>query len=205
MAAEEEFNITKLQLLEAEKAKVRKEYERREKAIEVKKKVEYSKQLNESRLRVLQAREDAVQSVLKDAHASLASLSRNTSVYESLMMDLILQGAKKLGVDTVLVRCRQVDTSLVQSILARAGDAFTQKYGSKAPKMKLDEQHTLPPPPSEVKSDGFHEYASCSGGVVLASADGRVVCSNTLDDRLRIAYTTNLPAVRSLLFKDLEE
>ena len=39
MSAEEEFNITKLQLLEAEKARVRREYERREGQIEVKKKV----------------------------------------------------------------------------------------------------------------------------------------------------------------------
>ena len=39
VAAEEEFQITKLQLLEAEKQKLRREYERRENAIEVKKKV----------------------------------------------------------------------------------------------------------------------------------------------------------------------
>ena len=39
VAAEEEFNITRLQLLEAEKARVRREFERREGTIEVKKKV----------------------------------------------------------------------------------------------------------------------------------------------------------------------
>jgi V-type H+-transporting ATPase subunit E len=35
----QEFNIEKLQLLETEKAKVRKEFERRESTIEVKKKM----------------------------------------------------------------------------------------------------------------------------------------------------------------------
>lgn len=40
---------------------------------------------------------------------------------------------------------------------------------------------------------------SC-GGVVVSSADGKIVCSNTLDDRLRITYGANLPAVRALLF-----
>ena len=39
VAAEEEFNITRLQLLEAEKARVRREFERRESTIDVKKKV----------------------------------------------------------------------------------------------------------------------------------------------------------------------
>lgn len=40
---------------------------------------------------------------------------------------------------------------------------------------------------------------SC-GGVVVTSADGRIVCSNTLDDRLRITYQANLPALRAVLF-----
>lgn len=40
---------------------------------------------------------------------------------------------------------------------------------------------------------------SC-GGVVVTSADGKIVCSNTLDDRLRITYGSNLPHVRALLF-----
>lgn len=38
-AAAQEFNIEKLQLLESEKAKIRKEYERREAQVEVKKKM----------------------------------------------------------------------------------------------------------------------------------------------------------------------
>ena len=42
---------------------------------------------------------------------------------------------------------------------------------------------------------------SCSvGGVVVTSTDGRVVCNNTLDARLEIAYQQNLPAVRAVLF-----
>ena len=41
----------------------------------------------------------------------------------------------------------------------------------------------------------------CSaGGVAVTSADGRIVCSNTLDDRLRIVHSTHLPVIRELLF-----
>ena len=39
LLAQQDFNIEKLQLLESEKAKIRKEYERREGQIEVKKKM----------------------------------------------------------------------------------------------------------------------------------------------------------------------
>ena len=34
---------------------------------------------------------------------------------------------------------------------------------------------------------------------MLVGPQGRIVCSNTLDDRLRIAYTQNLPNIRATL------
>ena len=66
----QEFNIEKLHLLEAEKARVRKDYERREGQIDVKKKIEYSKQLNASRIKVLQTREDVVHGILDEVGAA---------------------------------------------------------------------------------------------------------------------------------------
>ena len=35
-----------------------------------------------------------------------------------------------------------------------------------------------------------------SGGVVLASRDGKIVCENTLDARLDVAFRMKLPVVR---------
>ena len=41
----------------------------------------------------------------------------------------------------------------------------------------------------------------CSaGGVTLTNASGSIVCANTLDDRLKIAYSQNLPKIRESLF-----
>ncbi|KAI4370162.1 hypothetical protein MLD38_018538 [Melastoma candidum] len=52
--AEEEFNIEKLQLVEVEKKKkIRHEYEQMENRVEIFKKIEYSMQLDASRIRVL--------------------------------------------------------------------------------------------------------------------------------------------------------
>ena len=199
VAAEEEFNITKLQLLEAEKAKVRRDFERKEKANATKKKVEYSKYLNENRIKVLQAREDAVQRLLKDAQRTLQSLSLNTTEYADLMLELMVQGMYKLGESSILVRCREIDTSLVETLLPKAGQLYTTKYGGDAvPVLTLDTANPLPPPPKGVGEQ--MEYTYCSGGVVITSADGSIECSNTLDDRLRIAYMSNLPAIRKVLF-----
>ncbi len=43
-------------------------------------------------------------------------------------------------------------------------------------------------------------YTHSCGGVVVASGDGKIVCSNTIDERLRIAYAQNLPMIRGSFF-----
>lgn len=40
----------------------------------------------------------------------------------------------------------------------------------------------------------------CVGGVVLTNEDGLIVCKNTLDSRLQLAYQQMLPIVRRELF-----
>lgn len=194
VTAEEEFNITKLQLLEAEKAKVRRDFERREAAIEVKKKVDYSKQLNESRIRVLQAQEVAVRSILDEAQERLVALTtKDQTRYKRLLKDLLIEAAQKLGEKDVKVRCRKEDVAIVKEVISQATGAAALS-GS----VTLDETIFLPPAPSA--STKSEEFDTCAGGLVVTSADGRIVCSNTLNDRLNIAYSTNLPALREILF-----
>jgi len=177
---------------------VRRDFDRKQKANAVKKKVEYSKHLNENRIRVLQAREDAVQALLRDAQGSLMSLSRNAEEYGRLMLGLIVEGMHKLGEPSMLVRCREVDASLIESLLPQVDGAYRAAYGSAAPAVRLDAANPLPPPPTSAEEAASGERACCSGGVIVTSSDGSIECSNTLDDRLRIAYTSNLPVLRGM-------
>ena len=52
---------------------------------------EYSKQLNESRLKVLQARENAVHDLIHDAQQGLSSFSKDQQKYKTLLTDLLVQ------------------------------------------------------------------------------------------------------------------
>lgn len=52
---------------------------------------EYSKQLNESRLKVLQARENAVHELIHDAHQSLTGFAKDQQKYKTLLTDLLVQ------------------------------------------------------------------------------------------------------------------
>ena len=55
---------------------MRKDYERREGQIDVKKKIEYSKQLNASRIKVLQTQEDVVHGILDEVRGHTAVTKR---------------------------------------------------------------------------------------------------------------------------------
>jgi V-type H+-transporting ATPase subunit E len=41
---------------------------------------------------------------------------------------------------------------------------------------------------------------ACSGGVEVVNASGKILCDNTLDARLRIAYEGSTPAIRAAMF-----
>mmetsp|Transcript_12838 Transcript_12838/g.40589 ORF Transcript_12838/g.40589 Transcript_12838/m.40589 type:complete len:227 (-) Transcript_12838:253-933(-) len=193
VSAEEEFNIEKLQMVEAEKQKIRKEYERKENQIEVKKKIEYSTQLNAVRIKVLQARQDAVQGVLDDAADHLSRISSSPE-YPKLCQALILQGCERLGGEKIInVFCREVDLRIVQGAAAEAKKVL----GDKVQQLNVSNSNFLPPAPTP------GAIKSCCGGVVVTNADGKIQLSNTLDERLKIAFHHNMPAVRQKVFKEV--
>ncbi|CAN1189581.1 V-type proton ATPase subunit E [Linum perenne] len=199
VSGEEEFNIEKLQLLETEKKKIRQEFERKEKQVDVRKKIEYSMQLNASRIKVLQAQDDVVNSMKEVAAKDILNVSRDHNGYKKLLKDLIVQSLLRLKEPAVLLRCRKEDAHLVESVVDAAAEEYSEKAKVHAPEIILDHHIHLPPAPS--KNDPH--ALSCSGGVVLASRDGKIVFENTLDARLDVVFRNKLPEIRKLLFSQV--
>ncbi|PNX97676.1 V-type proton ATPase subunit E-like protein [Trifolium pratense] len=217
VSAEEEFNIEKLQLVEADKKKIRQEYERKEKQVDVRKKIEYSMQLNASRLKVLQAQDDVVNKMKEDAAKELLSVSRDHHVYKNLLKDLVIQSLLRLKEPSVLLRCRKEDLHLVENVLDSAAKEYAEKANVHVPEIVVDKDVYLPPAPSHHNPHDLHWELSwkclallvkglhlvlslvelvslgCSGGVVLASHDGKIVFENTLDARLDVVFRNKLP------------
>ncbi|KAG8055981.1 hypothetical protein GUJ93_ZPchr0001g31324 [Zizania palustris] len=154
VSAEEEFNIEKLQLVEAEKKKIRQEYERKEKQVEIRKKIEYSMQLNASRIKVLQAQDDLVNSMKDAAVKELLRVSHNHHEYSNLLKELVVQGLLRLKEPAVLLRCRKEDHHHVESILHSAKHEYASKAEVHHPEILVDHDVYLPPSPSH---HGSHE------------------------------------------------
>ncbi|KAJ4818394.1 V-type proton ATPase subunit E [Rhynchospora pubera] len=199
VSAEEEFNIEKLQLFESEKKKIRQEYEKKEKQVDIRKKIEYSMQLNASRIKVLQAQDDLVTSMREAAGKELLRISGDQSAYKKLLKELIIQSLLRLKEPAVILRCRKDDYAIVDSVLDSAKKEYATKAGVFPPEIVIDPNIFLPPAPSSFQDHSL----SCSGGVVLASKDGKIVCENTLDARLDVVFRKKLPEIRRRLFSQV--
>lgn len=90
--AEEEFNIEKGRLVQQQRIKIMEYYEKKEKQVELQKKIQSSNMLNQARLKVLKVREDHVRSVLDEARRRLGEVTKDSTRYGHVLESLITQG-----------------------------------------------------------------------------------------------------------------
>jgi len=183
--AEEEFNIEKGRLVQQQRLKIMEHFERKEKQVELQRKIQSSNMLNQARLKALKSREDHVQTVLTEARQSLVSIAKDQQKYPKILEGLIGQGLCQLLESNVTVRCRQVDRDLVQNAFPGAVAAVKDQI-RKDVQVKLDEETFLP--------------NDCAGGVELYAQRGKIKVNNTLEARLEMIAEQKLPQIRNALF-----
>jgi len=192
--ATEEADIEKNKIVHERKFKIQQEFEAKEKQIEVKKRIAYSNALNNSRLKILKAREEGVQRLLEEAHGRLAAVSKDPS-YKNLLQELLLQALLKLEEPKVNVIARKQDLGFLQQVLPSAVAEYKRRTGR--PCEAAVSSDTFLPPGTDA---GGKASESCSGGVIVSTVDGKIVCSNTLDQRLAMSFEHLLPQIRLSLY-----
>ncbi|XP_070534328.1 V-type proton ATPase subunit E-like [Ptychodera flava] len=169
--AEEEFNIEKGRLVQQQRVKIMEYYEKKEKNLELQKKIQNSNLLNQARLRVLKAREDHVESLLEEARMRLGTVTKDTIKYSKLLEGLITQGLFQLLESVVVIQTRRQDTALVESVLPQCIEAY-KKETKKSVDVSIDKENFLD--------------SDISGGVVLLAQRGKIRVENTLESRLEL-------------------
>ena len=110
----------------------------------------------------------------------------------------------------VNIRCRRSDVQLVERVLETAAAEYkklmkenVKAYANKDVVLKivLDEGKYLP----EFNEKSETATDSCMGGIILHAKRGRIVCSNTLDERLQLVYADAIPEIREKLFPCLKK
>lgn len=183
--AEEEFNIEKGRLVQQQRLKIMEYFEKKEKQVELQKKIQSSNMLNQARLKTLKVREDHVRNVLDEARKRLGEVTRDPAQYKAVLKLLIIQGLYQLTESHITLRVRQVDLPLVESLVQPIQEQYKQMT-KKDVALKID-------------SDSFLPSESC-GGVNLLASRGRIKVNNTLETRLELIAQQLVPEIRSALF-----
>lgn len=195
---EKEFMADKLSLETQLTQSIRNENERNKKNFLIQKKIAKSKALTESRLSTMRRRDEKMNELKSAVLARLTEVSKSSS-YPQLIKYLIGQGLMTLMENNVTLQCRKEDLKIVKAQLNDGIKLFqdTMKASSNVTpsiNVTLDETNFLPPAPTG------QEGASCTGGVLLSARNGQILCRNTLDHRLEIAFEALKPQLRGALF-----
>jgi V-type H+-transporting ATPase subunit E len=108
----------------------------------------------------------------------------------------------------VFIRCRESDADLVESVVDLAVKDYQEimakevsyLHGKKPPiNLVFDKSRFLP----EYK-ENTADVNSCIGGILAHCKKGRIVCSNTFNERLILCYGEAIPDIRKILFPSMK-
>jgi len=195
---ENEFTADKLSRSRLLGLAIKEEYARKRKERLVSKRIDRSRRQAEARVKKMRKREEMMQKVKDEVIDRLAQVGKS-SRYGDLLRFLIMQSLVTIGEQRVVLQCRQEDVSAVKKEVdpaIKAYQNFIQQYTGVVPKCTVDfSNESLPPGPVKGRN-----AASCCGGVVLTARNGQIVCNNTLDARLDLAFRGLVPQIRAILF-----
>jgi V-type H+-transporting ATPase subunit E len=203
--AEEEFNIEKSRIVSQQRVKIIEYYDKKEKQIELQRKIQHSNLANASRLSILKARDDYVQALKEEARKHLTILTQDQAKYRTILGNLIAQGLFLLMEKDVTLRCRRTDLALVQQLIPDAINRYKQELKQKEAKVSVDDKNFLPDDSFVFNLMFFFELISCvffyrAGGVELYAMGGKIKVSNTIEARLLMIFNQILPEIREKLF-----
>jgi len=192
-------NAEKLNLDMQLTRQIAEEHEKRKKNRTIQKKIERSKLVNNARLATMKDRDDKMKVLKKDTLRRLADIPKHAQ-YPELIRLLITESLMTMSEKVVFVQCRKEDEAVVAGQIDGAVKGYCDIMGKASGrqvqvKLTLDTGDYLPPAPVEGS-----ELASCCGGVVLYAKNKSIICRNTLDSRLDIAFDNLTPQLRGLLF-----
>lgn len=182
--AEQDYHVEKQRLVEEEKLRIKKEYERKESNVELDTKIANATETNKNKMLVLAAAATQVEDAFSAAFDQLKNVSGGSG-YDALLKSLLEEAAAMIQLDDVKVRCRAADKAAVQKAISSCKGSVKYTFDD----TPVNSDDTV----SNIATD-------CLGGVVVTSPDGKVVVSNLLNSRLQVAYDTALPVIKPVLF-----
>jgi len=188
LKADEEFSIEKSKLVRSETARIDSEYQKKFTQAGMSQQITKSTLANKTRLRILSARQELLDSLFEESNKKLVSTTgKDKKKYEAVLKDLILEGLYALvGEKKVQIRCRKKDDDIVKKAAEAAKKEYKEKTKAQDVEIVIDEKERVP--------------EESAGGVIILNGTGKIDVNNTFEERLKLLENEALPSVRATLF-----
>ena len=208
--ADEGFSVGKEKQIENEKKRLTAKLEQDIANASVKMKIERSAVMNKSRIEKMRYTNELVQSLVLDSKVRMhRNLEAEPAKYETLLKELLIQGLIKLIEPEIMLKVRKSDLGKVKKAIPGAIEVYKQMMlkevkaltgKSDIPcRVEIDERNFLP------EWNEQDPENSCLGGFVIYARENRIVCSQTLDDRMELVFAQAVPVIRHDLFPSLRK
>jgi V-type H+-transporting ATPase subunit E len=141
--ADEEFAIEKSKLVREETDAIDVQYEKKFKQATMSQQITRSTVSNKSRLKVLGARQELLDSIFEAAQKKLFEGTKDKGKHQKVLKNLILEGLYVLKEAEVQVQARKQDYDLVKKAIVEAAKEYSDKVGKEVT-VTIDESTPLP-------------------------------------------------------------
>ena len=109
----------------------------------------------------------------------------------------------------IFIRCREADKEIIEGIIDDAVSTYkdmvisqVKKFAGKTTddipcKIIIDEKF--------LENVEDNDKTGIIGGMILYAKRGRIVCSQTIDDRIDLCFQAAIPAIRHMLFPSMRK
>ncbi|CBH17938.1 ATP synthase, putative [Trypanosoma brucei gambiense DAL972] len=183
-AAQEEYDVEKMRLVEAEKVKVRANNEQKLKQVDVGRRVARANFSKAQRLRIMEAQSNIVEQLKENIKTKLMAFVKNTDSYKKLLVSILHEALSAVRTDAIVYTCKN-DEPIVTGMLSELEQWYLKTVGTRV-SIRMGKEYL--------------NAEEALGGVVVKSHDGHIVCNWTLSSRMRNCVNDQLPTIRYYLF-----
>ena len=205
---EKEFTTMKAKYVEEEEKRITENYKATLSNQTVKLKIEKSKQQNMARIERMRKVNEYVDQLRQEMKQQVRDkLKNDQAAYKDLIKNLLIQGLIKLMEGNIFVRCRESDVAVIESIKDEAIAEYKNLVVTQVKRFEGKDPNDIP---CNIIIDGKrlesiedNELTGSVGGFKLYAKKGRIVCSQTIDDRIELVFGSAIPAIRHELFPSM--
>jgi len=136
-------------------------------------------------------------------------MNNDEDAYKQLLEDLMVQGLIKMMEAQLFIRCRESDVDVIKSVMPEAIKRYRELIVKEVKRFEGMSPDEIPCniiiDKTNLDSVEDNESNGILGGFKMYAKKGRIVCSQTIDDRVDLCFQAAIPAIRHMLFPSMRK